>query len=191
LSLQGATPTITVGNAAHTATISTSITGTSGLTLAGAGTLALTGNNTFTGGTSINSGSLAVTNVGSSTTVTGTGVTTRASNNALGSGTVTLGGGSLVLNALATVNQTGLSGRVFAAASASNDTSQFNFTATASGARYDANLSRFDLTSASGGGTAITPTTNVSAQWTGKLNITNAGSYRLGRCGSFALRGFA
>ena len=132
----------------------------------------------FTGGTSINSGSLAVTNVGSSTTVTGTGVTTRASNNALGSGTVTLGGGSLVLNALATVNQTGLSGRVFAAASASNDTSQFNFTATASGARYDANLSRFDLTSASGGGTAITPTTNVSAQWTGKLNITNAGSYR-------------
>ena len=43
LSLQGATPTITVGNAAHTATISTSITGTSGLTLAGAGTLALTG----------------------------------------------------------------------------------------------------------------------------------------------------
>lgn len=59
LTLAGATPTITVNalGTAKTATISAKIAGTAGLTKAGAGTLVLSGTNTYSGGTTIsNSG---------------------------------------------------------------------------------------------------------------------------------------
>ncbi len=57
LTLGGTTPTITV-NAAN-GTISSLIAGSAGLTTAGTGTLVLNGKNTYTGGTTISSGTLA------------------------------------------------------------------------------------------------------------------------------------
>ncbi|WP_114953406.1 autotransporter-associated beta strand repeat-containing protein [Sphingosinicella terrae] len=58
LTLAGTTPTITVNSG--TSTISSVIAGTQGLTKAGAGTISLTGVNTFTGGVVVNAGGLSV-----------------------------------------------------------------------------------------------------------------------------------
>ena len=61
LALGGAAPaTITVTNGIHTATISTAVSGGSGLKKTGAGKLTLVGANSFTGGTTIASGVLEV-----------------------------------------------------------------------------------------------------------------------------------
>ncbi len=60
LTLIGTTPTITVTNAADTATINAIIAGTAGLTTGGAGRLVLSGVNTFTGGVVIGGGTLSV-----------------------------------------------------------------------------------------------------------------------------------
>lgn len=66
LTLTGTAPTITVGAATtDTAIISAPIAGTAGLTMAGPGTLTLSGANTYTGGTTINTGTVIV-NAGSS-----------------------------------------------------------------------------------------------------------------------------
>ncbi len=112
LTLAGTTPTITVNalGTGKTATISAVIAGTAGLTKAGAGTLTLTGTNTYTGNTNVTAGTVAVTgagrifstasnlNVGTVTagTVNYSSTATSALNN------VVLGGGS---NS-GTVNQT-------------------------------------------------------------------------------------
>ncbi len=151
------------------------------LTKMGGGILNLTNANTYSGGTTISGGTLKVTNTGAAVTVTGTGVTTPAVNNPLGTGTIALSGGTLELNPLATVNQNGLSGRLFNLGGVlplNNDNSNVNFTAAATDTRYDANLNRYDLTTASGGGTALATTTQVAVQWTGKLKVTAPGSYR-------------
>ncbi len=68
LILAGTTPTITVNalGSTKTATISAIIEGTAGLTKAGAGTLAITGANTYTGTTTIQSGTLQIGNGGGS-----------------------------------------------------------------------------------------------------------------------------
>lgn len=59
LTLAGSTPTITVNNTrAHQAILSP-IVGTAGLTKDGAGTLVLRGSNSYTGGTTVNAGTLA------------------------------------------------------------------------------------------------------------------------------------
>jgi fibronectin-binding autotransporter adhesin len=58
LTLAGGTPAVTVTNAGQTATINNSIAGIAGLTVNGAGTLVLTGNSGYSGGTFINSGTL-------------------------------------------------------------------------------------------------------------------------------------
>ncbi|MFC5569018.1 autotransporter-associated beta strand repeat-containing protein [Lysobacter yangpyeongensis] len=58
LTLGGTSPTITVTTG--TSTIASSITSTSGLTKAGAGTLTLNGSNTFNGGIDINGGTLTL-----------------------------------------------------------------------------------------------------------------------------------
>ena len=56
----GVAPTIQVTNATDTATVNAPVAGASGLTKAGAGTLVLGGTNTYTGGTTINAGTLQV-----------------------------------------------------------------------------------------------------------------------------------
>jgi autotransporter-associated beta strand protein len=82
LTLAGTTPTITVNTlgTGKTATISAVVNDVAGagLTKAGAGTLALSGTNTYTGGTTINAGTVTITNV-----------------NALGGGNVAIGNGTL------------------------------------------------------------------------------------------------
>ena len=65
LTLTGATPTIRVGDgtaagAGYTATISSAIAGSNGLAVTDLGTLILSGTNTYTGGTSVTSGTLSV-----------------------------------------------------------------------------------------------------------------------------------
>ena len=74
LALGGATPTITT-NAGVTATIGSVIAGPADLTKAGTGTLTLIGANTYTGGTTIGAGTLAVGNGGTAGTL-GTGAIT-------------------------------------------------------------------------------------------------------------------
>lgn len=61
LTLAGGTPTVTVGNlGTGTTTISSIIAGTAGLQKTGTGALVLTGNNTFTGATTIRGGQLVL-----------------------------------------------------------------------------------------------------------------------------------
>ena len=60
LTLGGATPTITTN--APSATINSILMGTNGLTKAGTGTLTLTNTNTYTGGTTVNNGTLTLGN---------------------------------------------------------------------------------------------------------------------------------
>ncbi|MGO8927913.1 MAG: beta strand repeat-containing protein [Limisphaerales bacterium] len=66
-------PAITVNN--ETATITAVIAGTNGLTMAGAGTLALTGANTYTGPTVVNNGTMLLGPGGSLTAGLGSGLT--------------------------------------------------------------------------------------------------------------------
>jgi autotransporter-associated beta strand protein len=81
LDVVGGSPTITVNN--QTTTIGAVLAGNDGLTKAGAGTLALNAGNTYSGGTTISNGILAVGNV-----------------SALGSGNVALGTATLRVNYL-------------------------------------------------------------------------------------------
>jgi autotransporter-associated beta strand protein len=62
LTLSGTTPTITVNALAgsNTATLNVNLAGTQGLTKAGAGTLTLIGNNTYSGTTTVSAGSLQI-----------------------------------------------------------------------------------------------------------------------------------
>jgi autotransporter-associated beta strand protein len=71
VTLAGSTPTITVTTAAHTATVSSKISGSNGLTKDGAGKAILTGANDYSGGTILTSGTLLANN--SSGSATGTG----------------------------------------------------------------------------------------------------------------------
>ena len=159
------------------ATMSVRLNGFSSYAKAGTAKLTLSGvNNAYSGDWTINAGTLSANVTGTSVTSVGTGVTTASNDNALGTGAVTLAGGTLQLNTLSTVNQNGLSGRLFGVST--GDTTAVDYSGTANSTRYDANLNRFDLTTASGGGTALSPTTAVDVQWLGKLQITNAGSYR-------------
>jgi fibronectin-binding autotransporter adhesin len=170
-------PLVQVTNLADTATISAVLAGTVGFEKTGAGTLVLSGANTISGGITLTAGTLKAAATGAAITNTGTGVTTAANNNPLGTGPVSLAGGILELNGAATLTP-GLSGRVFSAAPLNNDSTNVVWTGAATSTRWDANLNRYDLTSASGGGTALSPTTSVAAQWTGKVQITGAGNYR-------------
>ena len=112
LTLAGGTPTITVGalGTGKVATVSSILAGTSGLTKTGAGTLSLTGINTYTGGTIVDSGNLTlgsggITGVirGALTINEGASVTASAKNwsfgysdnNSLKVTSITVNGGSL------------------------------------------------------------------------------------------------
>lgn len=56
------TPVITVTNLSDTATINSIVSGSNGLTKSGSGTLTLSASDNYTGGTTINSGTLKITN---------------------------------------------------------------------------------------------------------------------------------
>ncbi|MCW1926648.1 autotransporter-associated beta strand repeat-containing protein [Luteolibacter arcticus] len=71
----GASPALTVGNASHTATVNSTLAGTSGLTKFGAGTAILGANNSYSGGTTISAGTLQVGN-GGTTGALGSGAVT-------------------------------------------------------------------------------------------------------------------
>ena len=72
ITLDGATPTLT---SSADASIASAIAGTAGLTKAGAGILTLSGTNTYSGGTSVNAGTLTVKQPGTGVgTVTGQGL---------------------------------------------------------------------------------------------------------------------
>ncbi len=114
LVVSAGSPTISVNN--DVATISALLAGTQGFTEAGAGTLVLNGNNTYTGGTTLNSGTLKVATIadsgnsnlansgtlfiaGGTLEVTGAGNVTSRTVDFIGSGTIQIdGGNSLTLN---------------------------------------------------------------------------------------------
>jgi len=75
---------ITVSSGSFDGTIQNGSAGTLALTKTGAGTLALTGTNTYSGGTTLSAGTLSV-----------------SGNSALGTGTVAMGGGTTITNAAA------------------------------------------------------------------------------------------
>lgn len=89
LTLNGTTPTVTTATSVS-ATISSQILGTAGLTKAGAGTLILSGANSYTGATSIQSGVLVI----DGSTAAGSAVVVSSGAKLAGTGTV--GGGTTV-----------------------------------------------------------------------------------------------
>ncbi len=92
LALGGTAPaTITITNGTHTATISSAISGAAGLKKAGLGKLALTGANSFSGGTIISAGTLEVSS---------------DQNFGAANGAVSLSGGTLKTNSSVTLSST-------------------------------------------------------------------------------------
>lgn len=94
LTLAGVTPTISVTTAGHSATISSTLAGASGLTKSGAGTLILTGANTYSGATSVTAGTLVV-GVGGAGSITSAVTVSNAGSALGGSGTIT---GNVTIN---------------------------------------------------------------------------------------------
>jgi len=115
VTLAGTTPTISVTTAAHSAIISSTLAGSNGLTKSGAGTLTLTVGNTYTGTTSVNSGTLAlaingnistsVTTVNIGGTLIGTGTTGTVT--VKSGGTLAPGNSPGILNAGNTILESG------------------------------------------------------------------------------------
>ncbi|HLG06011.1 MAG TPA: autotransporter-associated beta strand repeat-containing protein, partial [Gemmatimonadales bacterium] len=89
LALGGSTRTFTVTNAADGLDVSAVISGTVGLTKAGAGTLTLSGDNTYTGATTVNTGIVSVASLADGGTASNIGASTTTASN------LTLGGGTL------------------------------------------------------------------------------------------------
>lgn len=98
ITLNGTTPTISVANVTDSATISSVLAGSAGLTKSGNGTLIVSGVNTFTGGVNISAGTLQISSMN-----------TKANAQPLGKGDVTLSGGTLLyttgLGSAASVDQ--------------------------------------------------------------------------------------
>ena len=119
LTLDGAAPSIAVGNSGDTATINAIIAGTVGFGKSGSGTLVLNGANTVTGGISVNNGTLrfnAVNSLGANNVTVGTGALLETTLNAptLTNGIILNGGtyryagtGTNAITALKAINLTG------------------------------------------------------------------------------------
>jgi fibronectin-binding autotransporter adhesin len=104
LTLAGVNPTITT-NAGVTVSISSALAGTAGLIKSGTGALILTGTNTFTGGVTVNAGSLSVDHNAAlgalSNGITMASGTSLSSTTTLSGRTVTLNGGLITLSGAA------------------------------------------------------------------------------------------
>ncbi|MES2307246.1 MAG: autotransporter-associated beta strand repeat-containing protein, partial [Verrucomicrobiota bacterium] len=116
LATSAGTPTISVSN--QTATISSVLTGSQGFTKTGAGTLTLSGANTYDGKTIISAGNVSINslgNVGAASSALGAPTTAAA-------GTIDLGTANLTYTGAATssdrvINVTGVTGIVFSSGS--------------------------------------------------------------------------
>ncbi len=172
INLGGATaPTISVtGSATESEMISAVLAGTQGLSFTGPGTLVLTGANTFTGGTTINSGKLNI-NSNAALGGTGSGVTVNqgATLQFAAGSTLTLSSNrSIVLNGTAVTQNTVLT----SANSATIDTNFAN-SVTIAGVVSGVNLLKV------GAGTL---TLNAVNTYTGNTQI-NAGAISVGSTG--------
>lgn len=174
LTLAGTTPTITVNalNNNSLVTISASIGGTDGLTKAGTGLLALSGSNNYTGGTSINAGSLRAAN----NFAFGTGAVTVANNARLQLNAVSLAN-SITLNGssalLANTGTSTLSGLVtLGSASTVSFTANNNVAAIFSGTL---DLAGNVLTINPGGNTGMFATISGSIVGSGGISKTGVG----------------
>jgi fibronectin-binding autotransporter adhesin len=180
ITLAGTTPTIQVTTTAHTATVSSVLAGSNGLTKSGAGTLISAGANNYSGGTTVSAGTLqigsggttgalgggAVANSGTlrfsrtdsyggtvSNAISGTGAV------ALSAGTLTLGGSNTYTGATTVTAGTLKLGAIGALGNGTNNTSGVSINAT--GAALD--LSGF------------TPTANVALNLNG-TGVSSAGA---------------
>lgn len=174
----GTNKTLTVGNNDVTASFAgviadnTSGNGTVALTKTGTGTLTLSGNNTYSGGTTVNGGSLFI----NSTTGAGTGGITVNSGvlkvNASIGNSITLAGGTLSGNATLAVDL-GLSSTA-SVISPGNSPGISEFTTTQNWTAYTYDWEINDFT----GTTAGTDFDNIAIT-TGGLNLTGGTSYVL------------
>jgi autotransporter-associated beta strand protein len=184
LILAGTTPTITVNalGTNKTAIISAIIQGTAGLRKSGAGTLILTGANTYTGGTTINTGTLQLGNGGApaslstSSAIVNNGNLAFSNNSAdfgfsqgtafasaiSGSGSVTLLGGNLAMNVGTNTYNGGFTlagGRFFVG---SNAAALGTGTFTISGGTFSSSFT---------GAAGQTLTTTNANVWSGNFNL--------------------
>ena len=100
LAVSSGSPTITVNN--DSATISSVIGGTQGMTVTGAGTLVLSGNNTFAGGMAINSGNVRLNSAGTLNSTTPNLV--RFGDGTAGNETLSLNGNSVTISGILPLN---------------------------------------------------------------------------------------
>ncbi|KZK82328.1 Extracellular serine protease precursor [Pseudovibrio sp. Ad13] len=205
LVLGSADNTLDVSNSVASITVSSDLSGTGSLTKSGAGTLILTGTNTYSGGTTVSSGTLqgdslniqgdmsvangatvAFTQATNGTysgdlsgsgalTKTGSGILTLSGNNSSYSGIISVNGGGLSISA---ANQLGTGTTTLNATSLSYTAST---NATLSTVVLGTGASTFDVTSAAG---ALTLSGNLAGA--GSLIKTGAGTLVLSGTNTFS-----
>ncbi|MCU0795784.1 MAG: autotransporter-associated beta strand repeat-containing protein [Akkermansiaceae bacterium] len=208
LTLNGTTPTLSTGTGID-ATISSVIAGSAGLTKSGGGTLILSGANTFTGVTNINSGILRAGNaaaLGSSTngTTVASGATLDLNGQNLGAEVVTIsgtgvGGAGAVINTGASQTQAlrfltlagnssiGGTGRWDLRANTTGTLNLANFTLTKTGSNY---IGLVGVTTTPGTGQividqgelSVQTATNLAGSSANKITVNNGAT--LGMWGS-------
>jgi autotransporter-associated beta strand protein len=157
------TPTLTIGANGNSGSFSGVIQNTAGtlaLIKSGAGTQTLSGNNTYSGGTTLNAGQITL---GASSTGSGNSVTSGP----LGTGTVTLSGGTLQLNAQTLGNNLSVSSSTTTIVDNSVNNGTLNGNVTGSGTITIQNSSSTGLSEYLGGDWS---------GFTGTLNYTTASS---------------
>ncbi|NVO14456.1 MAG: autotransporter domain-containing protein [Rhodoplanes sp.] len=88
--------TLEIASAANTFALSQALTGTGGLTKTGAGTLTLSGTNTYTGATTVNAGNLTIVGSIASSTVTNNATLAYANSASAGSASITNNAGGTI-----------------------------------------------------------------------------------------------